>query len=137
MKCIVYADGGSRGNPGPSAGAAVLFGENGEELGRVGRHLGVTTNNVAEYTGLILGLTIAREKGATHVEVRMDSLLVIEQMRGNYRVKHPNLQPLYARAARIAGEFDSVKWVHVPREKNKEADALVNDYLDRGAIGSR
>jgi ribonuclease HI len=130
MEYHLYADGGSRGNPGPAAGAAVLFGPGGTRIAQTSQYVGHATNNVAEYTGLILGLTLAEEHGVRQLEVRMDSLLVIQQMRGNYRVKHPNLIPLYAKAARLAHGFEAVHWVHVPREKNTEADALVNACLD-------
>ena len=136
MKAILYADGGSRGNPGPSAGAAVLYDARKEELGRIGRHIGTATNNVAEYTGLLLGITMAAAKGVTQLEVRMDSELIIKQMRGEYRVKHPSLQPLHARVARVAATFTHIAWHHVPRAQNAAADALVNLYLDRGIIGA-
>ena len=92
--------------------------------------LGVTTNNVAEYSGLIAGLAAALELGATHVEVRMDSKLVIEQMTGRWQIKHPGLRLLAAQAAGLQSQFDQVRYEWVPRERNKHADALVNSAMD-------
>ncbi|GLZ75752.1 hypothetical protein Afil01_05590 [Actinorhabdospora filicis] len=134
MKVTIEADGGSRGNPGPAGyGAVVLDAEDEVLLERQG-FIGVHTNNVAEYRGLIAGLTAARELGATSVAVRMDSKLVIEQMAGNWRIKHPGLKPLAAEAAEIAADFDEVTWTWIPRAENHRADALANEAMD-GARG--
>ncbi|PFG17281.1 putative phosphoglycerate mutase [Propionicimonas paludicola] len=129
-RLIVEADGGSRGNPGPAAyGALVRDGETGEVLNSEGLCLGVTTNNVAEYSGLIAGLEMARAIDAdAAVDVRMDSRLVIEQQAGRWKVKHPAMRPLAAQARAL--HPCGVSWTWVPREQNKAADALVNAALD-------
>lgn len=125
------ADGGARGNPGPAGyGAVVRSVETGEVLAERSGSLGITTNNVAEYSGLIAGLEAAREIGAASVEVRMDSKLVIEQMTGRWQIKHPGLRPLAARAASLQAEFDTVTYQWVPRERNRHADALANKAMD-------
>ena len=129
-RLIVEADGGSRGNPGPAAyGALVRDAETGEVLNSEGLCLGVTTNNVAEYSGLIAGLEMARAVDAdAAVDVRMDSRLVIEQQAGRWKVKHPAMRPLAAQARAL--HPSEVSWTWVPREQNKAADALVNAALD-------
>ena len=129
-RLIVEADGGSRGNPGPAAfGAVVRDADSFEVLASEGLPIGRATNNVAEYRGLIAGLEMARELDpAAAVEVRMDSKLVIEQMAGRWRVKHPSMKPLALEAARLRPS--EVIWTWVPRELNKAADALVNRALD-------
>jgi ribonuclease HI len=126
----IFADGGSRGNPGPAASGAVLYNASGDVVREIGTYLGVNTNNVAEWTGLITGLEAARELGATEVVVRLDSELVVKQLSGVYRVKHPNLIPLHARAKAILRSFARVDVGHVPRNQNKAADAVVNATLD-------
>jgi probable phosphoglycerate mutase len=129
-RLVVEADGGSRGNPGPAAyGAVVRDAATGEVLGSEGVTIGVTTNNVAEYSGLIAGLEMARtiDPGA-EVEVRMDSKLVVEQMAGRWKVKHPSMIPLARQASALRPP--RVTWTWVPREQNKAADALVNSALD-------
>jgi probable phosphoglycerate mutase len=131
MKVIVEADGGARGNPGPAGyGAVVRDAANGAVLAERSEALGVTTNNVAEYSGLIAGLSAARELGATQVEVRMDSKLVIEQMTGRWQIKHPGLRLLAAQAAELQNQFDQVRYEWIPRERNKHADALANLAMD-------
>jgi ribonuclease HI len=127
---IVEADGGSRGNPGPAAyGAVVRDADTFDVLASEGLPIGRATNNVAEYRGLIAGLEMARELDpAAAVEVRMDSKLVIEQMAGRWRVKHPDMKPLALQAARLRPT--QVIWTWVPRELNKAADSLVNRALD-------
>ena len=129
-RLVVEADGGSRGNPGPAAyGALVRDPGTGEVLDAEGRTLGVATNNVAEYSGLVAGLELARAVDpAAAVDVRMDSRLVIEQMAGHWKVKHPVLVPLAVRARELSPA--DVTWTWVPREQNTAADALVNDALD-------
>lgn len=135
MKVTIFADGGSRGNPGPAASGAVLTDESGDVLREVGTFLGVTTNNVAEWTGLITGLEAALELGATDVVVRMDSELVVKQLSGAYRVKHPNLVPLHARAKTLLRKFSHADIAHVPRKANAAADAVVNQTLDAQRFG--
>lgn len=130
MKATLFADGGSRGNPGPAASGAVLFGEDGNVLKEIGSFLGVTTNNVAEWTALLEGLAAALEMGVDELAVRMDSELVVKQLSGAYRVKHPGLIPLHARAKALLRQFAKVDVRHVPRKDNAAADAVVNAVLD-------
>lgn len=129
MKLIVNVDGGARGNPGPAAIGIVVRDESGEVLRDLGETIGKATNNVAEYKALIRGIEIARELGADELELRGDSELVVKQMLGKYKVKHPDMKPLHAAAQELlAGTGWSIK--HVRREQNAEADALVNQALD-------
>jgi len=126
----MFADGGSRGNPGPAASGAVLFDEGGSVLREVGTYLGVATNNVAEWTGLVTGLEAALELGVDDLAVRLDSELVVKQISGAYRVKHEGLIPLHARAKALLRKFARVDVQHVRRKENAAADALVNQVLD-------
>ena len=130
MKATMFADGGSRGNPGPAASGAVLFDEGGTVLREVGTYLGVATNNVAEWTGLLTGLEAALELGVDHLSVRLDSELVVKQISGHYRVKHEGLIPLHAKAKALLRQFAHVDVQHVRRKENAAADALVNLVLD-------
>lgn len=128
---VVEADGGSRGNPGPAGyGAVVRDAGTGEVLAERKAALGHTTNNVAEYSGLIAGLAAARDLGATQVDVRMDSKLVVEQMAGRWRIKHVPLQTLAAQAKELVAGFGTVTFEWVPRELNKAADRLANEAMD-------
>ncbi|MFE7230086.1 bifunctional RNase H/acid phosphatase [Streptomyces sp. NPDC057596] len=135
---IVEADGGSRGNPGPAGyGAVVLDAATGETLAEHAEYLGVATNNVAEYRGLLAGLRAAHALDpSAAVHVRMDSKLVVEQMSGRWKIKHPDLKPLATAAAR---EFpaDRVTYEWIPRERNKHADRLANEAMDAGARGEQ
>jgi broad specificity phosphatase PhoE/ribonuclease HI len=134
LRVTVEADGGSRGNPGPAGyGAVVREAATGEILLERYASLGFNTNNVAEYSGLIAGLTAALELGATHVDVRMDSKLVVEQMSGRWQIKNPGLRPLAAQAATLVGRFQAVTFDWIPRERNKAADALANRAMDEAA----
>ncbi|MEU4316489.1 bifunctional RNase H/acid phosphatase [Nocardia sp. NPDC024068] len=132
---IVEADGGSRGNPGPAGYGAVVF-----DADRVGvlaerkEALGVATNNVAEYRGLIAGLEAAAELGAQVVSVRMDSKLVVEQMSGRWKIKHPALIPLADRARRLAAGFERVTYRWIPRAENSHADRLANEAMDDAGL---
>jgi ribonuclease HI len=139
VKATLFADGGSRGNPGPAASGAVLFDESGNVLREVGTFLGVATNNVAEWTGLLTGLEAALELGVDDLTVRMDSELVVKQVSGVYRVKHEGLIPLYAKAKSLLRKFARVDIGHVPRKQNAAADAVVNQVLDaqREGTGTR
>jgi ribonuclease HI len=130
VKATLYADGGARGNPGPAASGAVLYGEDGEVLEEIGTFLGVTTNNVAEWTGLIEGLKAALARGIDEIAIRLDSELVVRQLSGAYRVKHAGLIPLHAQAKALLRKFGRVDVRHVPRKENKAADAVVNRVLD-------
>lgn len=136
MEYIVQADGGSRGNPGPAGAGAIVRDERGSTVFTVSEFLGTTTNNVAEYTAIVRaleGLTdVAGSQDAT-IRVEMDSELVVKQMRGEYKIKHPNLKPLAERAKELTRAFKSVTFTHIRREKNKDADALANEAMDRGA----
>jgi ribonuclease HI len=130
----IYADGGSRGNPGPAGcGAVIMRGD--QVIDSVSEYLGKTTNNVAEYSGLLRGLEKAKALGFDQVEVRMDSELVVKQMNGEYRVKHPGLIPLFQKAKQLVSAFREFKIVHVRREENKRADALANRAMDAGMLG--
>ncbi|MEV5542670.1 bifunctional RNase H/acid phosphatase [Saccharopolyspora shandongensis] len=135
-RVVVEADGGSRGNPGPAGcGAVVRDAESGEVLAERSIGLGVVTNNVAEYQGVIAGLRAAAELGAAELEVRMDSKLVIEQLAGRWKVKHVNLQPLAAEARQLIAGFGRVDLKWVPRAQNAHADRLANEAMDRQAGG--
>ncbi|MFY9665276.1 MAG: ribonuclease HI family protein [Candidatus Cybelea sp.] len=131
MEATLFADGGSRGNPGPAASAAVLLDPSGELVEEVGAYLGIATNNVAEWTALVLGLEAAAKRGILRLSVRLDSELVVKQLRGEYRVKHAGLQPLYNRARQLMRRFSEVDVKHVPRKQNALADRLVNRLLDQ------
>ena len=133
IEATLFADGGSRGNPGPAASGAVLIGSDGRILHEVGHYLGVATNNVAEWTALKLGLEAAIEHGVSSLAVRLDSQLVVRQVSGEYRVKHPDLQPLHLRVKSLLRKFAHVDVRHIPREENALADAVVNRVLDQEA----
>ena len=126
---IIYSDGGSRGNPGPSAAAFVIL-DNETIIDQGGEYLGITTNNQAEYHGVRLGLERALERGIRTLEFRIDSMLVVNQLNGLYKIKNRELWPINERVQLLLGDFETVKFHHVPRELNKLADALVNKFLD-------
>lgn len=135
---IVEADGGSRGNPGPAGyGSVVLDAATGETLAEAAEYIGVTTNNVAEYRGLLAGLRAAHALDpSASVHVRMDSKLVVEQMSGRWKIKHPDLKPLAMEAARVfPAERVTYEWI--PRERNKHADRLANEAMDAGTRGEQ
>ncbi|MFJ6137920.1 bifunctional RNase H/acid phosphatase [Kitasatospora sp. NPDC092286] len=133
---IVEADGGSRGNPGPAGyGAVVRDGDTGQIIAEAAEFIGHATNNVAEYKGLIAGLRAARELDPdASVDVRMDSKLVVEQMSGRWKIKHPDMQPLAAEARTVLPR-GQVKYTWIPRERNKDADRLANEAMDAGRAG--
>ncbi len=126
----LFADGGARHNPGPAAGAAVLIDDGGTVIEEASRYLGHATNNVAEWNGLLAGLEAAKRLGVRELTVRLDSELVVKQLRGEYRVKNLALQPLHRKALELLRAFQHVDIGHVPRRQNKLADALVNRVLD-------
>jgi ribonuclease HI len=130
VKLVVHVDGGSRGNPGPAAAAAVVTTPEGELVDEASEYLGTATNNVAEYRGLLLGLDRARELGGTEIEVYNDSELVAHQINGRYKVKHPDMKPLYLEAMDRLKAFGRWRVRSVPRAQNAAADALVNQALD-------
>jgi ribonuclease HI len=126
----VFTDGAARGNPGPAAVGVVIEDDKGVRLRGLHRYLGKATNNEAEYQALIEGLKAASEWKPERLEIYLDSKLVVEQVNGTYRVRKPELQPLYQRAKELLGGFDEVVISHVEREKNRGADALANMALD-------
>jgi len=128
---IINVDGASRGNPGRAGAGAVLRNPSGRAL-ELKKYLGETTNNAAEYRALIMALEEARRLGAVEAEVRSDSELMVRQMNGVYRVKSPQLRPLHEKAASLASGFKSIKFVHVGREENREADRLANLAVETG-----
>jgi ribonuclease HI len=128
-----YTDGGSRGNPGPAGYGVVFVDESGAVVGELRGALGVTTNNVAEYEGLLAALRHALEQGWRELRVRSDSLLLVQQMKGVYRVKHPGLQPLQQEAARLGARIGRVVFEHVGRGSNAKADKLANQAMDDAA----
>ena len=130
---LLFADGGARGNPGPAAIGAVLLDPTTDppaRLATVSERIGETTNNVAEYRAVIAGLEAATEFPARVMRVRADSMLVIEQLRGTWKVRQPHLRPLHARARELLAAYETVDLAHVRREYNTDADALVNAALD-------
>jgi ribonuclease HI len=130
---IVYTDGGSRGNPGPAGYGVRIEDEQGTLLAELHASVGHATNNVAEYQGLLAALDWAIANGHQRVRVRSDSELLVRQMRGEYRVKSPGLQPLHARARGLVARIGQVTFEHVRRELNKEADRLANLAMDEAA----
>lgn len=130
---IVYSDGGSRGNPGPSASGFVVMNRSERVIHDGGMYLGITTNNVAEYHGVRLGLEKSLEMGARTVDFRIDSLLVVNQMNGIYKIKNRELWPINERIRELVAQFDKVTFSHVKREFNQLADGMVNKILDAHA----
>jgi ribonuclease HI len=129
---VAYTDGGSRGNPGPSGYGVVILGEDGTVLGELSEFLGMRTNNVAEYSGLLAALEFALTKGHPRLRVVSDSELMVKQIRGQYRVQSPDLRPLYEEAKRRIAKLEAFQIEHVLRGKNKKADELANQAMDRG-----
>jgi ribonuclease HI len=134
VKLVVHVDGGARGNPGPAAAACVISTPEGDVVGEHAELLGATTNNVAEYRALLLGLRQARELGATDVEVVGDSELIAKQLQGLYKVRKEDLRPLHEQARALMSQFERFSIRTVPRTQNARADALVNAALD-GMLG--
>lgn len=138
MKVTVYTDGGSRGNPGVAGSGSVVYDENGTTLAEIAYVVGQkSSNNVAEYHGLLRGLEAARDLGATEVDVFMDSKLVVEQMSGRWKIKHPDMKKLALDARDLAAGFSAVTYSWVPRAKNKKADELSNVAMDAAAKGAK
>ena len=127
---VAYIDGGARGNPGPAGYGVRIQSADGAILDELHGALGIATNNVAEYNGLLAALRWAVENNVSRVHIRADSELLVKQMRGEYKVKNPGLQPLYVRARLLVAELDDVKFEHVRREFNAEADRLSNLGMD-------
>ena len=132
----IYTDGGSRGNPGPAASGYVLFDENDGIVAKEGIYLGITTNNQAEYQALKLALEAAKKFNAVSLDIYMDSLLIVNQIKGIYRVKKPELIPVYDSIKKLIDDFELVKFTHIPRSLNTIADAAVNEALDNALSSS-
>jgi ribonuclease HI len=130
LRLNAVTDGASRGNPGQAACAAIITDANGEELLCRAQRLGIATNNVAEYHGVILALELAQTLGASELVLKLDSELVVKQLRGEYKIKHASLKPLAERARELIQAFDRFDIMHVPRDQTKAADKLANDELD-------
>jgi len=128
---VAYIDGGARGNPGPAGFGVRIEMEDGTLVEEFGESIGVATNDVAEYRGLLAALEWARSRGHRTVHVRSDSLLLVQQMRGNYKVKNLGLQPLHVKAQQLAREIGRVTFEHIGRAGNARADRLANDAMDR------
>jgi ribonuclease HI len=131
-----YIDGGSRGNPGPAGYGVQIVGDAGEVVAELHGALPHTTNNVAEYNGLLAALSWAADHGVRALQIRSDSELMVKQLRGEYRVKHPGLQPLYQEARALIARIGRVTFEHVRREFNKDADRLANLAMDEAAAAS-
>lgn len=132
MKLIIFTDGGARGNPGP-AGIGVVIKDGVKILKEYGEYIGETTNNQAEYRALISALESAKKLGGTEIQLFMDSELIVKQLKGEYRVRDAKLAPLYLKVYNLRAGFKKFFVSHIPREKNKEADNLVNRALDKYA----
>lgn len=128
-----YFDGGARGNPGPAGFGVYIVDDGGQVLAEIAEGIGVATNNVAEYRGLLAALGWAVDHGVTALHVRGDSLLLVQQMRGIYRVKNEGLLPLYREARHLCARIGPVTFEHVPRDQNKQADRLSNIGMDQNA----
>lgn len=127
----MFCDGGSRGNPGIAGGGAVVYDAQKQVLGKRGIFCGRATNNVAEYSSLVIGLELALEKGITDLKVFMDSKLAIEQMKGKWKVKNLGLKPIFEKAKALSMRFSSITFAHIPREKNQVADQIANEVMDK------
>lgn len=130
-KLTIFTDGGARGNPGPAGIGAVILDERGKAVAEISKYIGETTNNQAEYKALIVGLTKAKELGASEAEVFLDSELVVKQLNREYRVKDKDLAPLFVSVYNISLGFKKIVFKHIRREKNALADKLVNLALDK------
>ena len=131
-KIIIYTDGGARGNPGPAGIGAVLYNENKKIIAEISRYLGVATNNQAEYKALISALRKAIELKADELDCYLDSELVVKQLKREYKVKNAELAPLFLEIHNLSLSFKKITYTHIPREKNKAADQLANEAMDRG-----
>jgi len=131
-KLIIYTDGGARGNPGPSGIGAIIYDENRNKLAEISEFIGKATNNQAEYKAVIAALEKAKELGGEELEFYLDSELVVKQLKREYKVKHPDLAPLFLKIYNLEMGFKKISFKHVPREMNTEADVLVNKAIDKG-----
>lgn len=133
-KISLYVDGGARGNPGPAGLGVVIFDTAGKKLKEFNKYLGIATNNIAEYNAVIYGLQEALIEKAEEIELCLDSELVAQQLKGEYRVKDSKLKPLFEQALHLISGFKKIDIKHIPREKNKEADKLVNKAINLGGL---
>lgn len=131
MKLIIHTDGGARGNPGPAGIGAIIKDEQGRVMAEVSQYIGETTNNQAEYKAVIAAMNKAKELGAEEIDFYLDSELVVKQLKGEYKVKNKDLQPLFVKIYNSSLDFKKVTYSHVRREMNKEADKLANLAMDR------
>jgi ribonuclease HI len=129
-----HFDGGARSNPGPAGYGVYIVDDGGNVLAELSGALGIATNNIAEYNGLLAALQWAIDHNVDAITIKGDSLLIIEQMRGNYKVKHEGLKPLHMKARMLVMQIGNVKFEHVPREKNKDADRLSNVGMDGNGL---
>ncbi len=127
----IFTDGASRGNPGEAGIGVLIEDSSGNRLREIRRYLGKATNNQAEYTALLIGLQVCREMGAEDISVFADSELLVKQMKGEYKVKHPLLLPLYTEAKKLTSGLKKFRITHIPRAKNAHADALANEAIDK------
>jgi len=134
MKLILRTDGGARGNPGPAGIGVVIADAAGNIIGRHKKYIGETTNNFAEYQALILALQEAHKLGVEHLEIKMDSELIVRQMQGRYKIKEPQLKVLAAEVFKLSNNFKSISYMHILRTANKEADKLVNEAIDNANL---
>lgn len=130
-KVLIFTDGGARGNPGPAAVGAVIYDETKTIIEKYSKYIGERTNNQAEYEAVVLGLKEAKKMGAREVDLYLDSELVVNQLLQKFKVKNKELEPLFVKAWNLSNEFKKVNYFHVTRERNKEADRLVNQVLDQ------
>ena len=134
MKATLHADGGARGNPGPAGIGVVLIAPDGEVIDEIARGIGSATNNVAEYSALIAGLELALERGVTEIAVRMDSELVVSQVKGEWKIRNDRLRQLAVTARSLMSRFEKATIGHVPRERNADADRLANQGMDAAML---
>ncbi len=137
MRASLHTDGGARGNPGPAGIGVVLKDQDGKLLAEIGRAIGETTNNVAEYTALIAGLELALDQGVSDIDVYVDSELVVSQLEGRWKIKNDRLRALAARASSLLSRFDSASISHVRRDLNADADLLANRGMDAAEGGGK
>ncbi|MDD4995950.1 MAG: ribonuclease HI family protein [Patescibacteria group bacterium] len=137
MKLIIYTDGGARGNPGPAGSGAVIYDSQMNVIKECSKFFEKATNNQAEYEALILGLGKAKELKATEIDFYSDSQLIVEQLNQRYKIKNPNLGVLFIKIWNLSQSFKKVNFYHIPREKNKRADKLVNEVINKNINLSR
>ncbi len=130
MKLLIHTDGGSRGNPGPGAIGIAVLNDQKKLIKEIGKFIGRSTNNEAEYKAVIEGLKTCKEMGGKELKFFIDSLLVVSQLNGKFKIKEPRMKKFYLEIKELEKSFDSVTYLHVPREKNYMADKIVNEVLD-------